>query len=262
MNIIVCIKQTPDTERNAPDYVKDTWRVDRSTCDRVANVFDTYALEVASRLKDMVPDSSLTALTIGPEESRAVLKEALSISADGAYHVCDGAFVGLDAPATAHVLATSIRSIAEKLGGADVVFCGKLSSDGETSVVPAGLAAELDLPFVSGCFQVTAEDGRLLVSKEQKSGCETIEVQTPCIISCVKPDGSFKFPTIKRKLAANRAVIPVLSKDDIGANTSCATKVVGVYAPERTSSCLLFEGETAQEAAAKLAARMSSDGII
>ena len=69
MNIIVCIKQTPDTERNAPDYVKDTWRVDRSTCDRVANVFDTYALEVASRLKDMVQDSSLTALTIGPEES-------------------------------------------------------------------------------------------------------------------------------------------------------------------------------------------------
>ena len=63
MNIIVCIKQTPDTERNAPDYVKDTWRVDRSTCDRVANVFDTYALEVASRLKDMVPDSSLTAQT-------------------------------------------------------------------------------------------------------------------------------------------------------------------------------------------------------
>ena len=115
---------------------------------------------------------------------------------------------------------------------------------------------------MSGCFQVTAENGRLLVSKEQKSGCDTIEVQTPCIISCVKPDGSFKFPTIKRKLAANRAVIPVLSKDDIGANTSCATKVVGVYAPERTSSCLFFEGETAQEAAAKLAARMSSDGII
>lgn len=262
MNIIVCMKQTPDTERDAPDYVTGTWAVDRGSCDRVANVFDTYALEVASRLKDAEPGSVLTALTIGPEESRAVLKEALSISADGAYHVCDDEFSGVDAPATARVLAAAVRRAAEQLGGVDVVFCGKLSSDGETSVVPVGLATELDMPYVSGCLEALVRDGSMLAVKEQKSGCETIEVQTPCVISCVKPNGSFKFPTIKRKLAANRAVIPALNKDDIKVDTSCATKVINVYAPERVSSCTFISGETAQEAASELAARMFSDGVI
>ena len=262
MNVIVCIKQTPDTERNAPDYSKDEWRVDRNTCARVSNVFDTYALEVASRLKDAVPELNMTALTIGPEESKTVLKEALSISADDAYHVCDPDFSGMDAPATARVLAAAVKEIAEKKGGIDAIFCGKLSSDGETSVVPAGLSAQLNMPFVSGCFEVSAEDGRLQVKRELKSGYEVIEVGAPCIISCVKPEGSFKFPTIKRKLAANRAAIPVISSENIAVDAASATKVVKVYAPERTSSCVFFEGETAQEAAAALAARMSGVGMI
>lgn len=261
MNILLCVKQVPDTERFAPDY-RDDRRIDRDGSDAVINVFDSYALEVASRLKDQYPEAKLISLTMGPEKAKAVLKETLSISADKAYQLSGEAFEGIDAPATAAALAAAIKKIGEEEGGIDAVFCGKLSADGETSAVPAGIAEALGCAYVSGSIGVLAGDGKLLVSREIKGGEEKIEAGLPCVISCVKPEGEFKFPTIKRKLAANRALIPVLTADELVFTVKRATTVLNVRTPEKSASCVFFTGETPEEAAAALVGRMSADGIV
>lgn len=262
MNILVCIKQTPDTERGCPDYLEGAGRIDRSSTERIINVFDSYALEAASRLCDACPGSKLVALSLGPAEAKAVLKEALSISADKAYLVSGDAFAGLDAPASARVLAAAVRRIEQDEGVFDAIFCGKASTDGETSVVPGGLAEELGRALVSGCSEASSDGPSVLAKREVKGGYELISAPTPCVLSCVKPEGSFKFPTIRRKLAANRALIPVLGPEDLAADTAGATKVLRVYRPERSGSCVFIKCETDEESAAELAARLSADSLI
>ena len=262
MNILVCIKQTPDTERGCPDYIENSGRIDRSSADRVINVFDSYALEIASRLRDACPGSSITALTLGPEPAVAVLKEALSISADKAFHICSEAFSGLDAPASARVLSEAIRRIEDTDGEFDVIFCGKASADGETSVVPAGMSELLGRAFVSGCCEVSADGGAITAKREVKGGCEIISAPSPCIISCVKPEGSFKFPTIKRKMAANRAVIPIIDDTAVHTDTASAISVLRVYAPERSSSCIFIKCESDEESTAELAKLISAGNLI
>lgn len=264
MNILLCVKQVPDTERNAPDYTEGTNLVNRADSPSVINVFDSYAVEAAARLKEQLPETVVTVLTAGPEQAKAVLKEALSISADKAYHICDSAFAGMDAPATAATIASAVKKLEEQEGGFGAVFCGKLAADGETSAVPAGIAEALDCAYASGCIEAVAQDGKLVVRRETKNGFELIECSTPCVVSFDKPEGAFRFPTIKKKLAANRAVIPQLSSAELGAAPESATKVVRVYRPEKSSSCVTFKCDTPEEAVRNLLERMSGDnrGII
>ena len=113
MNIVVCVKQVPNTE-------EETLRLDtggrvlaREGISTAMNDFDGYALEGAARLKDADGSIKIIALTCGPEQARAVLKNSLSIAADAAYHVCDAAAAGSDVFGTAKALAAAIRRIEE-----------------------------------------------------------------------------------------------------------------------------------------------------
>lgn len=262
MNLLVCLKQTLDTEHRYPDYLDDSMRVDRGSVGQIINVFDSYALEIASRLKDRSENTVLSVLTMGSDSAKTVLKEALAISADQAYHISDGSWAGLDAPATAKVIAAFVRMIEAEAGTFDVIFCGKLSTDGETSAVPAGIAEELGRPLIASSFEVEANGRRLAAKREIKGGYETLETDMPCIVTCVKPEGGFKFPTIKRKLAANRAEIPVISSERVDIRVASATKVLDIYKPQRTGKCELFNGEALEESAKQLVERLYADSVI
>ena len=101
MNMLVCVKQVPDTTEIKIDPVKNT--LIRDGVPSILNPFDGYALEAAARIKDKDPSAKIVVLSMGPEQAKAVLKESLAIAADKAYLVSDRAFGGSDTLATSYI---------------------------------------------------------------------------------------------------------------------------------------------------------------
>ena len=108
MNILVCIKQVPDTTEIKIDPVTNT--LIRAGVPSIVNPFDAYALEIAARIKDVTPGTKITLLSMGPDQAKAALKECLAVGGDKAYLVSDRAFGGADTLATSYTLKTAIES--------------------------------------------------------------------------------------------------------------------------------------------------------
>src|SRR3954467_6088742 len=143
MNIVVCVKYVPDA--TADRHFESDNTVDRVGVPGLLSELDEYAVEQALQLKEKNDDSTVIALTVGPEDAAEAIKKALQMGADKGIHVVDDAIAGSDYLATSQVLAAAI----EKIGDVDGVMCGMASTDATGSVVPAMLAERLDLPQVT-----------------------------------------------------------------------------------------------------------------
>lgn len=267
MNILVCVKQVPDTTEIKIDPVKNT--LIRDGVPSIVNPFDGYALEAAARIKDKDPDTKIVVVSMGLPQANAALKECLAIAADKAYLVSDKPFGGSDTLATSYILSNAIKKIEETEGKFDAIFCGKQAIDGDTAQVGPEIGEHLDLPQVTYGLEVEAAEGCLRVKKEVEDGAEIIEVQTPCVVTFTKPSFDPRYPTIKRKMAANRAKIDVLTSADFpdidlahcGLKGS-PTRVKKTFVPPVKSGGMRIEAETGAEAAAKLVSLLSEEHLI
>ena len=215
MNVLVCVKQVPDTTEIKIDPVKNT--LIREGVPSIVNPFDGYALEAAARLKDANPDTKIVVVSMGPEQAKNALKECLAIAADKAYLVTDRAFGGSDTLATSYILTNAIQKIEELEGKFDAIFCGKQAIDGDTAQVGPEIAEHMDLPQVTYALETEEMEGGLKVKKEVEGGVEIIGIKTPCVVTFTKPAWDPRYPTIKRKMAATRAEIPNLTAADLPA---------------------------------------------
>ena len=271
MNILVCIKQVPDTTEIKIDPVKNT--LIRDGVPSILNPFDGYALEAAARLKDKDPDIKIVVVTMGPPQANAVLKEALGIAADKAYLLTGRAFGGSDTLATSYIISQAIQKIEETEGKFDAIFCGKQAIDGDTAQVGPEIAEHLGLPQVTyGLECEKTEDGKgLRVIQEGDEGKPIIEIGFPCLVTFTKPSFDPRYPTIKRKLAANKAQIPVIGDSEeefpnmdrtkIGLKGS-PTHVKKSFVPERKKGGMIIAEETVEDSAVKLAALLNDAHII
>ena len=211
MNILVCVKQVPDTTEIKIDPVKNT--LIRDGVPSIVNPFDGYALEAAARIKDKNPDTKIVVLTMGPPQATAAIKECLAIAADKGYLVSGRTFGGSDTLATSYILYNAVKKIEELEGKFDAIFCGKQAIDGDTAQVGPELAEHLGYPQVTYGLEAELDGDMLKVKKEVEEGIEVIGVKFPCVATVTKPAWDPRYPTIKRKMAANRAEIPVLGDD-------------------------------------------------
>ena len=136
MNILVCVKQVPDSKNVKIDPETNT--LVREGVESIINPFDLYAVEAALSLKDEY-GGKVTAVTMGPPQAEAVLREAVSYGVDEVALLSDRAFAGADTWATTSTLAQA----AQKLGPFDLIICGKQAIDGDTAQVGPGLAERL-----------------------------------------------------------------------------------------------------------------------
>ena len=205
MNMLVCVKQVPDTTEIKIDPVKNT--LIRDGVPSILNPFDGYALEAAARIKDKDPSAKIVVLSMGPEQAKAVLKESLAIAADKAYLVSDRAFGGSDTLATSYIISETIKKIEETGGKFDAIFCGKQAIDGDTAQVGPEIAEHLGYPQVTYGLEAEVDGDLVKVKKEMDDGAAVIGVKMPCVVTFTKPAWDPRYPTIKRKMAANKAEI-------------------------------------------------------
>ena len=267
MNILVCVKQVPDTTEIKIDPVKNT--LIRDGVPSIVNPFDGYALEAAARIKDNNPDTKIVVVSMGLPQANAALKECLAIGADKAYLVSDRPFGGSDTLATSYIISQSIAKIEELEGKFDAIFCGKQAIDGDTAQVGPEIAEHLGYPQVTYGLEAELADNMLKIRKETEEGAEIIGVQMPCVVTFTKPAWDPRYPSIKRKLAANRAEIPVITAADLptidlgraGLNGS-PTKVKKTFVPQKKTGGLKIQEDSAEVSAQKLLAALTEAGIM
>lgn len=139
MNILVCVKQVPDTTEIKIDPVKKT--LIREGVPSIVNPYDTYALENAARMRDKDPSVKIYVLSMGPEQAKNALRECLAIAADKAFLITDRAFGGSDTLATSYIISEAIRYVEKQEGiRFDAIFCGKQAIDGDTAQVGPEIA--------------------------------------------------------------------------------------------------------------------------
>jgi len=258
MDILVCVKQVPDTTEIKIDPVTNT--LVRDGVPSIVNPFDGYAVEAAARIKDNAPDTKIVVLSMGPQQAEAALRECLAIAADKAYLVTDRAFGGSDTLATSYILSKAIAKVEELEGKKfDAIFCGKQAIDGDTAQVGPEMAEHLGYPQVTYALEVKAAEDGLHVLREAEEGKEVIGVKTPCLITFTKPSFDPRFPTIKRKMAARKAVITHLTAAELtnidllhAGLKGSPTKVKRTYVPPRKEAGIMVKEDTAEASAHKL----------
>lgn len=267
MNILVCVKQVPDTTEIKINPETNT--LIRDGVPSILNPFDGYALEAAARIKDKNPDTKIIVVSMGPEQAKAALKEALGIAADKAYLVSGRPFGGSDTLATSYILSQAVKKIEETEGKFDAVFCGKQAIDGDTAQVGPELAEHLGYPQVTYGLECEIDGDGLKVLKEGEDGNLVIGVSCPCLVTFTKPSFDPRFPTIKRKMTANKATIPVISDTElVDLDVSCIglkgspTRVKKTFVPMKKKSGLVIAEETVEESVAKLASLLSEAHVI
>ena len=267
MNLLVCVKQVPDTTEIRIDPVRNV--LIREGVPSVLNPFDSYALEAAARMRDREPDTRITVLSMGPDQAKAALRECLAIAADKAYIVSGRSFSGSDTLATSYILSQAIIKIESIEGKFDAIFCGKQAIDGDTAQVGPEIAEHLGYPQVAYALEAERSGEFLRVRRETEGGYEIAEVKFPCLVTFTKPGWPVRYPTIQRKLAADQADVAVLSEEDlpmidplqIGLKGS-PTRVKKTFVPSRRKDGVWIREKTERESALKLTAMLDESGII
>ena len=160
MNILVCVKQVPDTTEIKIDPITST--LIRAGVPSIVNPFDAYALEIAARIKDVTPGTKITIALEWTARRRwgSIWQNVLSVGGDKAYLVSDRAFGGADTLATSYTLKCAIDKIQEKEGKFDLIFCGKQAIDGDTAQVGPEIAEHMDCSQITYAVEAKVENGR------------------------------------------------------------------------------------------------------
>lgn len=243
MNIVVCIKQVPDTTEIKIDPVKNT--LIRQGVPSIMNPFDKNALETGLQLKDEY-GGNVTVISMGPPQAKVVLREALSMGADNAYLVTDRAFGGSDTYATSYILSQAIS----KLGPFDVILGGKQAIDGDTGQTAPSIAEHLDATRLTYILDLKVDGDKVIARRQVEEGIEVIETKFPVLCTATKESNKPRYATVKRKIASLKAEIPELTIADfpdidttkIGLKGS-PTKVKATFTPQRTANGVAIEGD-------------------
>ncbi len=178
MNIIVCIKQVPDTTEVKLD--PKTGTLIRDGVPSIINPDDKSGLEAALKLKDDL-GAHVTVLTMGPQQAEVALREALAMGADRAILLTDRAFAGADTWATSCTLAAAINKI-----DYDLIIAGRQAIDGDTAQVGPQIAEHLKLPQVSYVEGLKVEGSSLILKRVFEDRYHLVKVKTPCLITTLK----------------------------------------------------------------------------
>jgi len=263
MNIIVCVKQVPDTSQMKFD--PETKTIVRENVENIVNPFDLYAVEEALRIKEKFEGTTVTAICMGPKQAENALREVISMGVDKAVLVSDKSFAASDTLATSYVLSEAIK----KSGPYDLILFGKMAIDGDTAQVGPGVASLLDIPqitFVRKIEEIT--DKKIVAERTIETGYETIESELPCVLTCIKELNEPRLPSLRGKIRAKKEEIPVLSAESLGIDLSrCGFKgsptwVVKAFSPTISKENIIFKSENQNENVANLVSKLKEKAVI
>lgn len=266
MDMVVCIKQVID-----PEAPPASFKIDASAnkvvpppgVSPVVDPYAEYAVEAALRVKD-AQGGKVTALSLGSNQLRDIVKKPLAMGADELILLEDGAFDDGDSWSTAYALAMAIK----KIGSYDIIFCGREASDWNAGQVGSAIAEILGLPSVTLVRKIEVGDGKAKVERMTDEGYEVVEVSLPALITVSNELGEPRYPTIKGIMTAKKKEPVVWKPADIDADAAKVgaagrrVKLLKLFQPVREGTCEIVPGETPEDAAAALALKLKEAKLL
>jgi electron transfer flavoprotein beta subunit len=242
MNIIVCIKQVPETTEVKINPETNT--LIREGIPSIINPFDENAIEAALQLREK-QGGKVTVISMGPPQAAEALKTAIAMGVDDVVLISDRAFAGSDTWATSYSLSQAIK----KFDGCDLILCGKQAIDGDTAQVGPGIAEWLSIPSVTFAVKINIDGNKAKVERMLEEVNEVVETPLPAVITVVKQINEPRMPSLKGMMKAKKAEIKTLKAADleadeknIGLNGS-PTQVIKIFTPPPKSGGEIFNGE-------------------
>ena len=247
MNIIVCVKQVPDTLEVSVD--KETNTLIREGVDSVINPFDLYAVEEALRLKEQY-GAVVTVLSMGPPQVIDTLRQALSMGVDSAVLLSDIGFAGADTLATSYTLARAVK----KIGHFDLIICGRQAVDGDTAHVGPSLAEKLGVAHISCVIKINEVTNEYMITERMTDAAiEKVKLSLPGLITVSRGINEPRFPSLRGKIKALKNEIEVWAANDIDADESkiglkgSPTRVVRMTTPEHRRAGQILKGSVDEQ---------------
>lgn len=241
MNIVVCIKQVPDTAEVKIN--PETGTLIREGVPSIINPFDMHAIEAGIQIKEKA-GGKITVLTMGPPQADTALREALSMGADEAILLSDRVFAGSDTWATSYTLSKGIAKL-----DADIILCGKQAIDGDTGQVGPETAEFLNIPHISYVRKIEdITQSSIRVQRLMDEGYDVVESAFPVLLTVVRELNEPRLPSLKGKMAAKKAVIKKWGQADISADKNdlglkgSPTQVKNIFTPDPRSGRKMLEG--------------------
>lgn len=263
MNIVVCLKQVPDTETQIK-IAPDAKGIVTDNIKWVMNPYDEYAVEEALRLREKF-GGEVTIVGVGPARVTEAIRTALAMGADKGILVDDPAVTGSDSLGTAKILAAVIKDLAH-----DIVLCGKQGVDDDYGLVGSSLAELLDIPQISVVVKLEiSEDGSTLTAhKEVEGGTFVIQSPLPALITAQKGLNEPRYASLPGIMKAKKKPLDVKTIADLGLDASdvgesgAKIKVIQLTPPAERAPGKMVEGETAAEKATKLATLLHEEAKV
>ena len=247
MNILVCVKQTFDTE--AKIAINAQGKVEASGVNLIMNPYDEFAVEEGIRLKEKF-GGEVTVLSMGGAKVAEVLRTTLAMGADKAIAIQDPALEGSDEWVTAQVLAQAIRGLSF-----DIILSGRIAIDDGSSQVSSRLAELLGLPSVTAISHLQINENIATITRDIDGGSEILEVPLPIVVTAQKGLNEPRYPSVAGIMKAKKKELRTLTLQDIGWAAEDAgfkgakMKTLNVTLPAPRQSGRVIKGEPAQAVA-------------
>ena len=180
LKIIVLAKQVPDTRNVGTDAMKPDGTVNRGKLPVIFNPDDLHALELALNIKDRIPGTEVTILTMGPKRAADIIREGYYRGADHGIMISDKRFGGADTLATSYTLVKGIQ----KLSPYDLILGGRQAIDGDTAQVGPQCADKLKIPQITYVEEIISfTDNEIIAKRRLEKGVETVSSPYPCLMT-------------------------------------------------------------------------------
>ena len=208
MKIVVCMKQVPDTTEVKIDPVTNT--LIRDGVPAIINPDDKCGIEAALEIKERVPGTTVTVITMGIPAAEIALREALAMGCDEAVLLTDRKLGGADTWATSSAIAGAVKKL-----GADLVICGRQAIDGDTAQVGPQIAEQLHVPQVSYVEELKADGEYMIVKRQFEDQAHMLKVKMPCLLTALAELNEPRYMTVKGIVEAYEKPVTVWGFDDL-----------------------------------------------
>jgi electron transfer flavoprotein beta subunit len=256
--IIVCIKQAVDVTQIRADPT--TRQLITADAPRKISDIDKNALEEAIRIKEK-QGGEIVAVTMGDDNAKTALREALAMGADKAYHLNDPAFQNTDTRVTSLILAEAVK----KIGAFDLLMCGETTIDSFSGITSQRLAERLGLPLIMYVRSLSVEGGGVTAERVLEDRNETVKAKTPALVTVIKGINEPRIPSLMAIMKASKKEIIVwnaeglgLAKDKLGSTL----EIIEVLAPKMERKKIVIKGENPAEIADKLTKVLIQEGVV
>ena len=259
MTILVFVKRVPDTESKIR-IRHDTKTIVEDGLNFVISPYDEYAVEEALRLRE-AKGGAVRVVSVGKDESVAVLRKALAMGADEAALIKDASPETYDGLRTARIIA---RAVERKFPGADLLLFGKQSVGADNSQVPAMVAELLGLPQATVVTKLDVTDGSATALREIEGGAEKVTLSLPAVVTAQKGLNEPRYETLKGIMAAKKKDIPVVTLDELGLaaeDLAPQVEITGLGVPAARPAGKILQGDPA-DTARELAALLRSEAKV